>query len=100
MAAPANMNPPGKRRIYMKSIDFLATKARVEHIMTSTLCRTLKAHLRDTLKDTFSNNRDIYTLRRLRCTWGTLKYHWGDNDTLSDTWRNIRNIKIPSMYMT
>ena len=60
MAAPANMNPPGNRRIYMKNIDFLTTKARVEYIMPLTVCPTLRATLRDTLKDTFSNNRDIY----------------------------------------
>ena len=60
MAAPANMNPPGNMRIYMRNISFLATQARVEYIMTSTLRRTLRATLRDTLKDTISNNRDIY----------------------------------------
>ena len=34
MAAPASTDPPGNRRIYMKSVDFNATKARVEYIMT------------------------------------------------------------------
>ena len=31
MAAPASTDPPGNRRIYMKSVDFNATKARVEY---------------------------------------------------------------------
>ena len=34
MAALANMNPPGNKRIYMKNINFLTTKARVGYIMT------------------------------------------------------------------
>ena len=42
---------------------------------------------------------DICTLIYLRCTWDTLRDHWGNNETLRDTWRNIRNIEIPSMYM-
>ena len=40
-----------------------------------------------------------YTLVYLRCTWDTLRYHWGNNDTLRDTWRNIRDTEVPPMCM-
>ena len=42
---------------------------------------------------------DRDTLGYLRCTWGTLRYHWGNNDTLRYTWRYIWSSGIPSMCM-